>query len=144
LEEILRNIFLYDAGHPLIFTRFTFWVFFAVVLFGYSFLYNAKNRTMRAGYLFILSLFFYYKSSGFFFFILIFSTLTDYFIGKWVYGSKSKLKQKLLIALSITINLGLLVYFKYSYFFVDSINNFFHTDPPTWLNSSLYGLNIKT
>jgi D-alanyl-lipoteichoic acid acyltransferase DltB (MBOAT superfamily) len=103
-------------------------VFFAVVLFGYSFLYNAKNRTMRAGYLFILSLFFYYKSSGFFFFILIFSTLTDYFIGKWVYGSKSKLKQKLLIALSITINLGLLVYFKYSYFFVDSINNFFHTD----------------
>ena len=128
MEEFFKNIFYYSAEHPLIFTRYTFWLFFVVVLFGYNFLYRAKNRTMRSGYLFVLSLFFYYKSSGFFFFILIFSTLTDYFIGKWVYGSKSKLKQKLFIALSIFINLGLLVYFKYSYFFVDSFNQFFGTD----------------
>ena len=127
MDEILRNILQYHENSPLIFTRYSFWFFYAVVLFGYSLLYRAKNRTIRSGYLFVVSLFFYYKSSGFFFFILIFSTLTDYFIGKWVYHSKSKLKQKLLIALSVTINLGLLVYFKYSYFFVDSFNAFFHT-----------------
>ena len=127
MEEILRNIFLYDPQHPLIFTRFYFWVFFALVLFGYNFVYRAPNRSMRSAYLFILSLFFYYKSSGFFFFILIVSTLTDFFIGKKIYQSKSKLHQKLLIALSIFVNLGLLVYFKYAYFFVSSINDFFGT-----------------
>lgn len=128
MEEILRNIFLYSPEHPLIFTRLYFWVFFAIVLFGNSFVYKSPNRSIRAGYLFILSLFFYYKSSGFFFFILIISTLTDFFIGKGIYNSKSKLNQKLLIALSIFVNLGLLVYFKYSYFFVDSINQFLGTD----------------
>lgn len=127
MEEILKNIFLYDPHHPLIFTKFYFWAFFAVVLLGYSFIYKSKNISLRTGYLLLLSLFFYYKSSGFFFFILILSTITDYFIGKWVYHSKTKTKQKILIALSLLINLGLLSYFKYAYFFVDSINGLLGT-----------------
>jgi len=78
--------------------------------------------------LFLASLFFYYKSSGFFFFILLFSTLTDFFIGKVIYKSKSELTRKLLIAASIIINLTLLAYFKYAYFFIDSINMMFGSD----------------
>ncbi|WP_321375389.1 MBOAT family O-acyltransferase [uncultured Draconibacterium sp.] len=128
LNELLRNIFLYDKTAPLIFTRFFFWAFFAFVLAGYSLVYKNKNRSVRAGYLFLVSLFFYYKSSGFFFFILLFSTLTDFFIGKGIYKSKSELIRKLLIAASVIVNLGLLAYFKYAYFFVDSINIMFGTD----------------
>ena len=128
LPEILRNIFLYDKTAPLIFTRFFFWAFFAVVLIGYSFVYKNKNRSIRAGYLFLASMFFYYKSSGFFFFILLFSTFTDFFIGKWIYNSKNEVLRKSLIALSVVVNLTLLAYFKYAYFFVDSINMMLGTD----------------
>ena len=128
LKELLQHIFLYDKTAPLIFTRFFFWAFFAVVLIGYSLVYRNKNRSVRAGYLFLVSMFFYYKSSGFFFFILLFSTLTDYFIGKKIYGSKNELLRKTLIAASVVINLTLLAYFKYAYFFVDSINLMLGTD----------------
>ncbi len=127
-SQLARNIFFYDKSAPLIFTRFFFWAFFAIVLLGYSLVYKNKNRSIRAGYLFLASLFFYYKSSGFFFFILLFSTLTDFFIGKWIYNSKNELLRKSLIATSVVVNLGLLAYFKYAYFFVDSINLMFGTD----------------
>ena len=127
LREIVEQVFLYHQNAPLIFTRFYFWVFFALVLTVYSLVYKNKNRSMRAGYLFAVSLFFYYKSSGMFFFILLFSTLTDYYIGKWVYESRKLLVKRLLISLSIIINLSLLVYFKYSYFFIASVNDMFGT-----------------
>ncbi len=128
IADSIRSIFEYNEKAPLIFTRFFFWAFFAVVLIGYSLIYNKKNRTIRAGYLFLASLFFYYKSSGFFFFILLFSTLTDFFIGKWIYSSNKQLNKKLLVAASVIINLTVLAYFKYAYFFVDSINLMFGTD----------------
>ena len=128
IADILRNIFVYDKTAPLIFTRFFFWVFFAVVLLGYSLVYKRKNRSVRAGYLFIASLFFYYKSSGFFFFILLFSTLVDFFIGKSIYSSKNENVKKVLVALSVIVNLTVLAYFKYSYFFIDSLNVLFGTN----------------
>ena len=128
IAEALRAIFLYNQSAPLIFTRFFFWAFFALVLFGYSFLYKNKNRSIRAGYLFILSMFFYYKSSGFFFFILLFSTAVDYYIGNGIYKSKSELTRKILVATSVVVNLTVLAYFKYSYFFIDSINVLFGLD----------------
>lgn len=128
MAEVLRTIFVYNESAPLIFTRFFFWAFFAVVLLGYSLVYKQKNRSIRAGYLFAASLFFYYKSSGFFFFILLFSTLTDYFIGKWIYKSKNETARIILVALSVVLNLTVLAYFKYSYFFIDSFNVLFGAD----------------
>ena len=128
IAEALRSIFLYNESAPLIFTRFFFWAFFAIVLVGYSVVYKSKNRSIRAGYLFLASLFFYYKSSGFFFFILLFSTLIDYFIGKWIYASNNELKRKLLVTTSVVVNLLVLAYFKYSYFFIDSFNLLLGTD----------------
>ncbi len=126
-QEIMEQVFLYHREAPMIFTRFYFWLFFALVLLGYSLVYKNKNRSMRAGYLFVVSLFFYYKSSGFFFFILLFSTLTDFYIGKWVFESRTLLAKRLLISISIIINLSLLVYFKYAYFFTASVNEMFGT-----------------
>jgi alginate O-acetyltransferase complex protein AlgI len=99
-----------------------------IALVGYSFLHKSPNRAMRTGYLLVLSLFFYYKSSGLFFFILVLSTITDFYIGKWIFKAKSDSAKKALIGLSLFVNLGLLVYFKYSYFFIDSLNNFLGTN----------------
>jgi len=82
---------------------------------------------MRNAYLFLVSLFFYYKTSGLFVGILIFSTLLDYFIGKGIFGSKSKSKRLFLVTFSVVVNLSVLCYFKYAYFFTDSFNALFHT-----------------
>ncbi len=126
MTEALKNIFLFNENNPLIFTRFFFWGFFAVVLVFYSFIY--KNKSLRNAYLFFISLFFYYKTGGLFFFILIFSTLTDYGIGHAIFNSKTQLQKKLWVALSVFLNLGVLAFFKYDYFITETINSIFNTN----------------
>lgn len=120
-----QDIFLYFEERPLIFTSLNFWVFFGVVLLLYSLIYKVKP--IRNAYLFLVSLFFYWKTSGFFFFILLISTLSDYFLGFKIYKATNNLTRKLWLASSILINLFLLIYFKYAYFFTESINAFFGT-----------------
>lgn len=124
--ENLKGIFLYNENQPLIFTQFFFWGFFAVVLIFYSIIY--KKNALRNAFLFLVSLFFYYKTSGLFISILLFSTILDYFIGKYIYSSQNELKRKLLVGTSIFINLFVLCYFKYAYFFTDSYNTIFNSD----------------
>ncbi|HNQ68913.1 MAG TPA: MBOAT family O-acyltransferase [Bacteroidales bacterium] len=124
--EYINSIFSYDPASPMIFTRFFFWGFFAVVLLGYSLISN--KITLRSLYLLVLSLFFYYKSSGFFFFLIIFSTFVDFYIGKWIYASEKVNTRRLLLALSVFVNLLLLSYFKYTFFFTEAINEMFGTN----------------
>ncbi|MGM0613425.1 MAG: MBOAT family O-acyltransferase [Bacteroidota bacterium] len=126
MEEWLRNIFVYDPEAPMLFTRFSFWAFFGVLLLFYSILY--KKNAIRNVYLFVMSLFFYYKTGGHFFFLLIFSTVVDYTLGNLIYNSPRQWKKKFFVAMSIVVNLGLLSYFKYSYFFTGLVNKIFHTD----------------
>ncbi|MCB0771223.1 MAG: MBOAT family protein, partial [Flavobacteriales bacterium] len=114
------EVFRYDELEPLIFTRFFFWGFFAVVLAGYSFVY--KDRAVRNAYLFLVSLFFYWKTSGLFIGILLFSTVTDLLIGLRIHGARSLLKKRLWLALSITTNLLVLGFFKYAHFITDNVN----------------------
>lgn len=124
--ENLKSIFTYNNDAPLIFTQFFFWAFFAIVLLFYSLVY--KKRGLRNAYLFIVSLFFYYKTSGLFISILLFSTLSDYFIGQLVYSSKKVIIKKIFLATSVIINLFVLCYFKYAYFFTDAYNSFFQSN----------------
>ncbi|MCH8554464.1 MAG: MBOAT family protein [Schleiferiaceae bacterium] len=122
----LTEIFLYSEETPLIFTQPFFWGFFFVVLVFYSLLY--PNRAVRNAYLFLVSLFFYYKTSGFYVVILLFSTLADFFIGKQIYKASVQRHRKWWVALSIFINLFILVYFKYAYFFTENFNALLGTD----------------
>ena len=119
--EWLLSPFTNHLEHPMIFTEYPFWIFFLLVLIGYSFLY--KKIKLRSIFLFIVSLYFYFKTSGFFFSILLFSTIIDFFIGKRIYNSKKEGNAKIYLALSISINLLILVYFKYAYFFAESFNS---------------------
>jgi alginate O-acetyltransferase complex protein AlgI len=121
--ETLVSWLSYQAEKPLIFTQLYFWGFYALVLVGYSIVYPRKS--MRNAYLFFISLFFYFKTSGFFVLILIFSTLSDYFIGLKIHKSERQIIRKWWLALSIILNLGVLFYFKYAYFFTDSYNEIF-------------------
>lgn len=122
----LKNIFSFSEDTPLIFTQADFWIFFAIAYFLFALVY--KKKLLRSSYLFLVSLLFYYKTSGLFVGILLFSTVNDFFLGKGIYQSKSLLKKKILVAISVVINLGTLCYFKYAYFFTDSFNYLFKTD----------------
>ena len=124
--ENIGNLFLYNNDTPLLFTQLYFWVFFAIVLSVYSIVY--KKNKVRNGFLFLVSLFFYYKTSGFFFSILLFSTFSDYLLGFAIYNEKNKTTKKWWLSLSIIINLSVLFYFKYAYFFADSFNQLVGTD----------------
>lgn len=119
------SLFGYDPTAPLIFTRFLFWGFFVVVLAMLSVVY--KQHPLRIGWLTLASLFFYWKTSGIFVGLLSFSIVMDHFIAKASASTPDVRRKKLLLALSITVNLLLLCYFKYAHFVVDTINATFGT-----------------
>ena len=89
---------------------------------------------LRNIFLMAVSWFFYYKTSGLFLLILLFVTLSDWLIAKRIHScinrssNNGKRKAKWWLALSIVIDLGLLCYFKYAYFFTNVFNNLFGTE----------------
>ncbi|MFM7023640.1 MAG: MBOAT family O-acyltransferase [Flavobacteriales bacterium] len=121
---LIKKIFSTDPKDPMIFSNYSFWIFFLVLILGYLIVYNRFKA--RSIYLMIFSLFFYYKSGGFFFAMLVFSTVLDYFLALKIYTSSSRSTKKFLLFLSLFVNLGLLAFFKYSYFVVDIINDLFN------------------
>jgi alginate O-acetyltransferase complex protein AlgI len=118
--DYIHEFFLFDPKMPFIFTVKAFWIFFALVLTVDSFLH--KKRTLRHAFLFLASVFFYYKTTGFFFVLLVFTACWDFFIGKIIYLTRKKSSKKAWLAASIVMNLGVLCYFKYAYFFTDIYN----------------------
>lgn len=128
--NIVRNIFGFDAEHPLIFTQFYFWAFFACVLVVLAAI--GKSRVMlRNAFLFLVSVFFYYKTSGDFTILLIVATALSYLvgrnIGKAVKGldkdTPNPLRAKVWLGVGIVIELIVLFYFKYSYLVADMLNH---------------------
>ena len=86
---------------------------------------------MRNVFLMAVSWFFYYKTSGLFLLLLLFVTLSDWLIARRIYKNltaKRSIKAKLWLALSMIIDLGLLCYFKYAYFFTNVVNNMLGTE----------------
>lgn len=69
-----------------------------------------------------VSLFFYFKTSGVFLVLLIFTICSDYWWGQCIYKSQSTINRKIFLAISVILNLSLLSYFKYAYFFSESFN----------------------
>ncbi|TNE29365.1 MAG: MBOAT family protein [Bacteroidetes bacterium] len=124
--EVISQYLLYDDKRPLLFTSYIFWIFFAVVLAVYSIIY--KKNHARNAFLFFASLYFYYLTNGYFFTILLFSTAVDFFLGQAIYSANKKLTKQILVATSVTINLAVLIYFKYAYFFTDFLNTSFGLD----------------
>ncbi|RPH32219.1 MAG: MBOAT family protein [Bacteroidales bacterium] len=120
------KVFTYTESSPIIFTEVSFWVFFTLLMLGYSFVF--RKPYLRTIYLLLFSFFFYYKSSGLFFVLLIFATICDYTTGILIPISSKKWVKKLLVGISVAINLGVLAYFKYAYFFTTSINSFLGTN----------------
>lgn len=142
LVHFLQHVFAFDASSPLLFTQFYFWAFFALVFAVFSLV--KSRRLLRNSFLFFVSLFFYYKTSGLFVLILLFVTCSDYLIGLRISRAKKTFSKKSWLMVSIILDLFLLCYFKYAYFFTDVVNNLFHThfqvfDAFAWVGNTLTG-----
>lgn len=120
LWNYLKTVFSFDPASPLLFTQFQFWAFFAIVFAVFALFRN--RRLLRNSYLFFISVLFYYKTSGLFFGLLLFVTLSDFLLARQIHRSKEMWKKRLFLTLSVTIDLSILCYFKYAYFFTDLIN----------------------
>lgn len=126
LIPYLTKIFSFDQETPLLFTQFYFWGFFAIVFAVFALIH--KKLLLRNAFLFFVSLFFYYKTSGSYLCILIFTVIFNFLLAKRIHIANSTIKKKLWMILVVIVNLLTLSYFKYAYFFLDVINNIFHTD----------------
>lgn len=116
--EILRQIFAFQSSNPMQFNSVLFFVLFFVFYTIYSVV--TKKIVLRNLWLLIFSLFFYYKIAGSFVLLLIAMGSSDFFIGKLIAKNTESRKRNLLLALSLSVNLGLLLFFKYTQFFFDS------------------------
>jgi D-alanyl-lipoteichoic acid acyltransferase DltB (MBOAT superfamily) len=114
----------YLPGQPLGFQSVTFFILFAFFYLLYSVFYN--NRALRNGVLLLFSLYFYYKISGFFVGVMILMATIDFFIGKGISSSKSGSNKKILLFLSVIMNVGALMYFKYTNFIIETWTGITH------------------
>ena len=118
--DFIKNLFSFDQAHPLLFTQFYFWAFFALVFALFTQVHS--KPLLRNAYLFAVSLFFYYKTSGVFLALLLFVIVYNFFAAKWLHRLKGEKGRSILTAVSVTVDLGILAYFKYAYFITDFVN----------------------
>ncbi len=146
VKKKIARIFAYHPEDPFIFSAPAFWLFLVIVLAGYSLIY--KKLFLRNFYLLLVSLFFYFKTGGLFLFLLVFITVIDFTCGYLIFRSGRKYIKKLFILTSLISNLGILAYFKYTGFLVETINNLAGTHFETYdflasFSNSLLGTNFN-
>jgi len=129
-ENKLISALKYNPARPFIFTSPAFWLFLLVVVAGYSLVY--KKLFVRNLYLLAVSLFFYYETGGLFLFLLLFITVIDYSCGLLIFRSKRRFSRWLFIFISLVSNLGILAYFKYTGFIVETVNSLAGTSFETY------------
>ncbi|MBQ9585066.1 MAG: MBOAT family protein [Muribaculaceae bacterium] len=119
--SLLLHQLVYDEKSPLIFSSGLFLFMFAIFIVIYSLL--SKKSLARTLFVVAFSYFFYYKTSGLYFFLIAIVTCSDYIIGECLSMSRTQWVRKMLVALSLLVDLGLLGYFKYTNFFGQIFGN---------------------
>ncbi len=101
----------------MLFTQLEFPIFFLVVL---AAAWLCRERVWRNSLLLLASYYFYaywdYRFCG----LLVLSTVVDYFVARLIDDSQHRGVQRGLLAVSLAVNLGVLGFFKYFNFFIDS------------------------
>jgi len=100
------------------FNSVQFLVFFPVVVFLYALGFRRKGY--RLGLLLVASYVFYMSWNWRYAGLILFSTSVDYLVGLRLNREEEDKPRKVLLVVSLVMNLGLLAFFKYNNFFVDS------------------------
>jgi alginate O-acetyltransferase complex protein AlgI len=103
----------------MVFNSIEFLIFFPIVFFLYWGVFKKKNQTQNF-LLLVASYLFYgwwdYRFLG----LLVFTTIVDYFLAIQIHKTHAKKRKRLFLAISLLMNLGILLFFKYANFFISS------------------------
>ncbi len=114
----LGDVLTYHSNAPMLFSSGLFFFLFIGFLIIYMSL--RKHLLARIIYVTLFSLYFYYKSSGLWFFLLLFTATSDFFIAQVIVRTREVWQRKLWVVLSLIVNLGVLGYFKYFNFLMET------------------------
>lgn len=103
----------------MLFNSIDFAIFLPVVFFLYWFVVN-KNLKLQNFLIVVASYTFYGWWDWRFLSLILFSTIIDYSVGRRLLNEYSLSKRKVLLWISILVNLGFLGFFKYYNFFLDN------------------------
>lgn len=120
MSERIGELLLFDPAAPMTLTSRLFPVVFLLFLTGYA----PVRRTvgLRTWYVVLFSLYFYYKLSGAYLLLLLFVALSDLAIGRNLARSKRCGRRgRGWVALSVTVNVVILAFFKASGIFADML-----------------------
>lgn len=104
----------------MLFNSIAFLIFLTIVLL---LIWLIKKRDWQHAILLLASYYFYYFSSGIFFLLLFFTSILDFYIGRKVYEAKDKKTRRFFLMFTLISNLGVLAFFKYTNFAIDSVND---------------------
>nr|WP_299554835.1 MBOAT family O-acyltransferase [Seonamhaeicola sp.] len=103
----------------MVFNSLDFFIFLPIVFVFYWFVFKKSAKSQNV--LILIASYFFYGCWDWRFLSLIFlSTLVDFFVGQRIYSNEKKSTRKLWLWVSVIFNVGLLGFFKYYNFFVDS------------------------
>jgi alginate O-acetyltransferase complex protein AlgI len=101
------------------FDSLEFLIFFVIVC-GVCLFMQHRGTTLRNGFLLIASYIFYGFWSPPFVILIVISTLVDYYLAHAIDQASTQRVKKQLLLVSVVVNLGILGFFKYYNFFIDS------------------------
>ena len=107
----------------MLFNSLEFMVFLPLVFL----VYWTLSRTKQNVFILAASYVFYGWWDWRFLGLIIFSSLVDFFVGKRLESNDDQLKRRYLLSISLITNLGLLGFFKYFNFFIDSFADLLHS-----------------
>ena len=122
----------------MLFNSIEFVIFFPVILLLYWSLFNRKSVRLRNAFLLIASYIFYgwwdYRFLG----LIMLSSLVDFWCGKQIFQASTRKTKRLFLIVSLSVNLGILFFFKYFGFFTEEFvalfNSWGYTVHPVTLN----------
>jgi alginate O-acetyltransferase complex protein AlgI len=105
----------------MVFSSSLFLLYFLPIFLLTYFIVNKRYKNLV---ILLFSILFYSWGAPKFIFVILGTTFLDFHLVKWMSKTNKVLYRRMMLALSISINLGLLFYFKYSYFFIENVNSF--------------------
>lgn len=109
----------------MVFNSVTFLIFFIAFYFIYWFLNNKSSIQKRNVFVLLASYFFYGYWDWRFLSLIFISSLVDYVLGLKISQAYNLFSKKLYLAGSIATNMGILGFFKYFNFFIESFEQLF-------------------
>ncbi|MEO1381848.1 MAG: MBOAT family O-acyltransferase [Bacteroidota bacterium] len=102
----------------MLFTSFSFFIFLPIVFVGYWLM--QRQQKAQNFWVLLASYVFYGWWDWRFLSLIFFSSLIDFLVGRQLGTTEDQKKRNLLLAVSLSVNLGMLGFFKYFNFFIDS------------------------